>query len=88
MWTSVITAIVVALLQWLSQRRDIKQVERTRIALYAAQLALKAKQWKLDNPVVLGDPLGDFRVRLDPTDRTVSGPDPKSPDARKLDGDE
>lgn len=77
MLTKVLTALVIGLLRWLAQRRDLKESVRKGLALDAAKLAIQAQQWKLDNLIDLDDPLGDFSV-LAPGAKPVSNPRPKA----------
>lgn len=78
MLTKILTALVIGLLRWLAQRRDLKESVRKGLALDAAKLAIQAQQWKLDNLIDLGDPLGDFEVlAAGAKPKPVSNPRPK-----------
>ena len=86
MLTKILAALVVGLLRWLAQRRDLKESVRKGLALDAAKLAIQAQQWKLDNLIDLGDPLGDFEV-LAAGAKPVSNRSPKAANAKPANED-
>ncbi len=66
--------LAVRLLQWWAARQDIKTGERRKIALEAADLALKALATKADSEF---DPNADpFKLRDDAGKIRVQGKDP------------
>ena len=81
MLTKILATLVIGLLRWLAQRRDLKESVRKGLALDAAKLAIQAQQWKLDNLLDLGDPLLDFDV-LAPGPKPISYPRPKATSAK------
>ena len=56
-----LASMAVAVLQWYWARKDIRDSERSKIALAGLEQINKALDWKADHPVVLtDDPFGDF----------------------------
>ena len=72
-----LASMAVAILQWYWGRKDIRDSERSKIALEGLEQINKALDWKAEHPVVLtDDPFGDF---VQP-DKPTTGPESNDPD--------
>jgi len=71
-----LASMAVAILQWYWGRKDIRDSERSKIALEGLEQINKALDWKANHPVVLtDDPFGDF---VQP-DKPAAGPESNDP---------
>ena len=72
-----LAGVAVAILQWYWGRKDIRDTERSKIALEGLEQINKALDWKADHPVVLtDDPFGDFVQPDKPTAAPTKDNDP------------